>query len=438
MVLSERIGVLQYIFDELVDTSSLNEKRDIVNHVPAELKEDFEFCIECLNGVHKFGFTYEPCTGDGNVILVSSVKELLEYLLEPYRTKNLTQWNINLHIARTHPYAEFLEQIVNRTLKLGIGKSILPKDGLSAMLAKKYEGKVKYSRGGYFVTEKLDGNRCIARYDGTKWIFTSRNGKIMHVDFDMSGLPTEYVYDGEVLAPPQVQMSNSIYNMIVNNVGESRKFEGVFNSTSGLINQHTLNKKLVYNIFDIMIDGVSYINRRDELDNISCRCELGDDVRILPVLARFNDASELNDNIANILNKVVDVGGEGVMINLANGSYLHKRTDELLKFKMVQSMDMKVTSVLHGSGKYEGMIGAIYCKATTPDGKEISCSVGSGLSDRQRLEWVIDANRILGKIVEVAYFDVSQNSEDKGTNRYSLRFPRLKKVREDKSETSVF
>lgn len=438
MTFTERICYLQEVFDDIMDTTSLNEKRDIIDSIPAELKEDFEFCVECLNGIHKFGYTYEPYKLANEFIVVKTVKEVLEYLLEPVRTKNLTQWNIQFHVSRTYPWKEFFEPIVNRTLKLGIGKSILPKDGLSAMLAKKYEGKIKHSKGGYYVTEKLDGNRCIASYDGTKWVFTSRNGKPMHVNFDMSDLPKEYVYDGEILAPQQVTMSEAIYDMIVKGEGEARKFKSVFNSTSGLINQHTLNKQVVYNIFDIMVDGISYADRRDELEAINSVFNSSKDVRILPCIARFENASDLHNNIRHILEKVVGVGGEGIMINTADGKYLHKRTDELLKFKLVQTMDMEVTSVAYGTGKYENMIGHIYCKSVMPDGKIVTCAVGSGLSDKQRLDWAIDANRILGKIVEVSYFDISQNSNDKGSEYYSLRFPRLKKVREDKSETSVY
>ena len=416
----------------------MNEKRDIVNNIPNELREDFDFIIGCLNGIYKFGYTYEPVKPCGDVRNENNtVKDVLEFLLEPVKMHNLTQSNIARYTSQVYPWRHFFEPIINRTLKLGIGKSVLPKDGLSAMLAKKYEGKVKYSKGGYFVTEKLDGNRCIARYDGTKWVFTSRNGKPMHVNFDMSGLPKEYIYDGEILAPQQVTMSNAIYDMIVNGEGEARKFEGVFNKTSGLINQHTLNKQLIYNILDIMTDDVNYVDRRLELDNIG-KFELSNDVRILPCLARFDNDVDLRANLGYLLNKVVDVGGEGLMINTGSGKYLHKRTDELLKFKMVKTMDMKVTDFYYGTGKYEGMVGGITCEAETPDGKRIFCNVGSGLSDEDRLNWVLNPNRIRGKIVEVAYFDISQSSEDKGTNRYSLRFPRLKKVRYDKYETSIY
>ena len=438
---NERVHVLSYVFDELQDTTSLNEKRRIVNEIPEELKEDFEYCVECLNGLHIFGYKYYPCNLNGDRRNDhNTIKDLLEFLQEPIKQKNLTESNIAKYISQTYKWHEFLEPIVNRELKLGIGKSILPKDGLAPMLAKKYEGKIRPSQGGYYITEKLDGNRCIARYDGEKWVFTSRNGKPMHVNFDMSGLPKEFVYDGEKLAPNQVAMSSDIYNYIAFDVNMTKEFTNGFNSTSGLINRHSLDKKLIYNIFDVMIDDAPYKERRCILDAIDfdLKCTMSTNVRILPVLARFESASELDENIKHILHKIVKCGGEGLMINLAGGLYNHKRSDQLLKYKEVQTMDMKVTAIQWGTGKYLGLVGAIHCYAKDDKGNTYSCDVGSGLSDNQRLHWANHPEDIVGKIVEVAYFSTSQSKDMTGSEIYSLRFPRLKSVRKDKNETSEY
>ena len=438
MTLSDRVYIFKCIFEDLQDTTSINEKRYIVSQMPVELKEDFEFIVECLNGVHKFGYKYYPCSNQGDSRSENNtVKEVLQFLLEPSSQKDLTESNIARHLSQTYKWSDFFEPIVNRELKLGIGKSILPKDGLSAMLAKKYEGKVRPTQGGYYITEKLDGNRCIARFDGERWRFTSRNGKEMHVNFDMSNLPKEFVYDGEILAPGQVAMSQDIYNCIVNGTDAVAANPSQFNATSGMINRHSLDKKLVYNIFDIMLDDEAYTTRRKALDTIA-KGAYHENVRILPVLAHFKDSRELSYSVASILGKVIQSGGEGLMINLGGGLYTHKRTDQLLKYKDVQSMDMEVVSLQWGTGKYEGMVGALLCKARTSDGKVVSCKVGTGLSDEQRLRWAIYPNEIVGKIVEVKYFSLSQSEDLYESNAYSLRFPRLCKVRYDKETTSEY
>ena len=438
MTFEERVDYFTDLFDELQSTNSIVEKHTIIDKIPNELKEDFTFIIECLNGKHKFGYTYKIYQGDtgGTVITPSwTVKQALEYLLEPMNQGDLTQSNIAKHVKETDNWNYFFYSIVNRELKLGIGQSLLPKDGLSPMLAKKYEGSVRHSKLGYYITEKLDGNRCIASYNGERWIFTSRNGKEMHVDFDMSGLPTEFVYDGEVLSPVQVEMSEEIYKVVALNENSKGAFVQAFNTTSGLINTHNKNKNLVYNIFDIMMDYVPYKTRRNALFNLKPE---SNQVRILPVLAYYENLADFYNNVNLILDKVVAIGGEGIMINNGDADYVHKRTDKLLKLKQVQTMDMEVVDYEYGTGKYEGMIGALIARCITDDGKYVVCKVGSGLSDAQRMAWAYNPDKILHKIIEVAYFSLSQDASQLNTMNYSLRFPRLKKVREDKNTTSEY
>lgn len=433
--LSERVYLLGEVIDDLMDTNSLIEKRNIIDAINPELKDDFECIVECLSGVHKFGYTYYPIESYGDKRNENNtIRDIINFLLEPAKKGDLSTPNIRGHIQATYEWAYFFEPIVNRTLKIGIGKSILPKDGLSAMLAKKYEGKIAWSKNGYYITEKLDGNRCIARYDGTRWIFTSRNGKEMHVNFDMGNLPKEYIYDGEIMSPAQVMMSNDIYDFVVNDKFPTALYADNFSSTSGLINRHSTDKKLIYNIFDIMVDMVPYAERRQVLETL----DFGGDTRLVKVLAKLDSSKDLEYISSKILAEVTDIGGEGIMINLGDRTYQHKRTDGLLKMKKVQTMDMKVVSMEWGTGKYEGQVGALLCEAATGDGKIVKCNVGTGLSDEQRLDWSIHPENIIDKIVEIGYFSLSQSSDAKGSRFYSLRFPRLKGVRNDKSETSVY
>lgn len=441
MTLSERCNYFYSIFEDLQDTNSITEKRFIVSKIPEWLREDFDYIIECLNGKHKFGYTYtttpyNACT-DRCVNLNSSVKDVLEWLQEPRIRGDLRQSNIDWYCDQIVEFCWFFEPIVNRTLKLGIGNSILPKDGLAPMLAKKYDGTIKRDSYGYYITEKLDGNRCIASYEDNHWVFRSRNGKLMHVNFDMTDLPTEFVYDGEVMSRSQTIDSMKLTSNLLYGTSDLLVYKNEFNSTSGLINRHSGNKDLVYNIFDIMIDDALYYERREELSRIQSCCEDSGDVRIVPIIAQ-TDFISLNNIASDYLARVCNMGGEGLMINLGSGMYNHKRTDQLLKLKQVQSIDMVVTSIQEGNGKYEYMVGAINCMIDTDDGKHIEVSVGSGLSDEQRADWMLHPEKIIGKIVEIQYFSTSQDGKNKGSNNYSLRFPRLKVVRTDKSTTSQY
>lgn len=438
MNLQQRINYLTYVFALLQDTNSRTEKEQIVKDIDDKYKEDFDFVIECLAGKHKFGYTYKryPFLYNSTVCEMT-VKSVLQFLLTPAKEKDLSTGNIAAYVSLTTNWADFFEPIVNRTLRLGIGESLIEKSIIAPMLAKKFEGDIKFAKDGYFVTEKLDGNRCIASWDGTKWNFTSRNGKEMHVNFDMSGMDKRYVYDGEVLSPLQTNNSRKLEAMLFGRGNDDFKSNDTdFNYTSGMINRHTTDKKLVYNIFDIVDTNSSYVDRRLELEKFNV-IDIGPDVRIVPVLAHYKTADDLKTDVWRLLNKVTDTGAEGLMINLANSNYLNKRTDQLLKLKKVYTMDMKVTDWSYGTGKYENMLGNLYCEAMF-EGKIVTCCVGTGISDEQREQWALYPGDIVGQIVEVSYFSLSQEAINRGTNKYSLRFPRLKRVRTDKNETSRY
>ena len=431
ITLGQRINILKQICFDLQQTTSRLEKERIISTIPDELKEDWQYILEILAGKHKLGYTYDeyyaPHRPQDSLSEIT-FKQYIEPLYEPMRSNNFTELNIIQAMQQCGYATDFIESIVDRELRLGIGPSLLPKDGLAPMLAKKFED-VRLN-GTYFITEKLDGNRCIAKFDGSKWLFISRNGKPLKVDINMGDLPTDVVYDGELLSSQQTYDSNNAYLSIIN--GEKIKpYHGCFNTTSGVINSKYKNKDLVYNIFDIMTDDV-YYKRREFLDSLNC---ISDEIRILPVLS-VNKAGE-EQHIASLLEEITLAGAEGLILNASEAKYQHKRTSDLIKVKNTYTMDMLVKDWEYGTGKYEDMLGAILCTAVTDDGKKIQANIGTGISDAQRELWANDPSLIVGKIVEVSYFSMSQSSGTYGTRLYSLRFPRLKRIRYDKEVTSI-
>lgn len=434
MNLDERIQIFDLLFDALQSTNSRIEKEQEVKtflNIYPELKEDWIYILETLDGKHPIGWTFVPRVNLNEMgRSFNSIKEMIHYC---ETVPNKTQVFTADRERGINAYGYFLAPIVNRTLRLGIGKSLLAKSDITPMLAKKYEGG--FLSGDFVVTEKLDGNRCVAAFnkESGQWEFYSRSGKPMKVDFDMSGFDTDLIYDGEVMSQAQTILSQERFRAILNDTDfalDTKDAQLQFNKTSGLINQHCSGKKgLVYNVFDI-IDSTPYYDRRSMLSEVIT----GPDTRILPVLS----VTRNTDKMKELLGRITQMGGEGIMLNRIDRGYEHKRSDALLKYKQVQFMDMKVTGWYAGTGKYAGLVGGISCVLYTEDGKTITCDVGSGLSDAQRMEWAIDPSRIIGKIVQIGYHELTQSEENIGTNQYSLRFPRLIKVRTDKESTSEF
>ena len=258
MTLFERIELMTQLFSRLEGTSSRNEKILLLERykgLDAQLAKDIEYALEILDGRHKIGFTFYPIKNPDAVIIPEwTLRDFLSrlYLMEDHSESSI--W----HVEHSYgSYGEFVANLVNRTWRLGIGKSQLQKQSISPMLAKKFEPKkpVKGYVGPYYITEKLDGNRCIAAYNESVggWEFYSRSGKPMRVDFDMSDVPLDRIYDGEVMTREQY-LHPSQEN---------------FNGASGVINSHSKDKDLVYIIFDIVDPGLTYSARRALLNGTS-------------------------------------------------------------------------------------------------------------------------------------------------------------------------
>lgn len=452
MTVVGRMRELRNLFLSLEHTSSRIEKEMLISQLKKkypELVDDLNFCFEVLAGQHKINFTLnisDKCPGCGQNLVIDGMcynkdckcydpvgKEFLPMITFKQFCQPLFEMSDHSYMSVNHinnlfrGYGWFLNPLFNREWRLGIGPSQLEKADISPMLAKKYDPDKIPSDDEYYLTEKLDGNRCVARYNFqlSKWEFFSRSGKTLKVDFDMKDLPKEYIFDGEILSIDQIKNPS----------------QENFNTLSGIINSKQGDKtRLIYTIFDLMLN-IPYKERTLVIRGI-CAQKLKDNpstnVMILPLLAICNK-QELNKTVQYYLDLITSKGGEGVMINLGSRSYQHKRTDKLLKVKNVYTMDMEVINVIPGTGKYDGLVGSLECVIYSKNEEpEYHCLVGSGLSDFEREQYAMHPEKIIGKIVEVAYFSLSQDKNTRGTLSYSLRFPRFKGVRSDKNTTSPY
>ena len=136
MTLSERFNTLERLFYLLQTTNSIVEKRQYLKELPAEMSDDVQYVFEVLSGQHKLGYTYVKIDTNDDLPTEFENKTIKEYLA-PLNTCNLlNDWSTGRIIEccqRCRWFGDIVEGIVNRTYKLGIGKSVLPKDGLGAM-----------------------------------------------------------------------------------------------------------------------------------------------------------------------------------------------------------------------------------------------------------------------------------------------------------------
>ena len=132
------------------------------------------------------------------------------------------------------------------------------------------------------------------------------------------------------------------------------------------------------------------------------------------------DLAEAEAHFAEMLKR----GEEGTLLKSKDHVWEDKRSYGLLKMKAIKDADLEVVDWQEGTGKYEGMLGALICQSS--DGK-VEVSIGSGFSDEQRKNFTREAT--VGRIVEVIYNEriTSRNRESD-----SLFLPRFIELREDK------
>ena len=125
--------------------------------------------------------------------------------------------------------------------------------------------------------------------------------------------------------------------------------------------------------------------------------------------------------IFSCLDKERSLGHEGVMINLLDGKYVYGRTTNLLKVKVMQDADLRITGIREGVGKYAGTCGSIVV-----DYRGTEVGVGSGLTDELRREIWNNQEAFIGRVATIRYFE--ETTDANGVP--SIRFPVFECLRE--------
>jgi ATP-dependent DNA ligase len=178
----------------------------------------------------------------------------------------------------------------------------------------------------------------------------------------------------------------------------------------------------IFNVFDILPMSLfskddkvpskhNYTQRRQVLVDMLGHYPKDYVVQLLP---RYLVSSEAE--IDTLYESVRARGLEGLIIK-DDAPYYRRRNHAWMKIKAEETLDLLVTGWEPGTGKYEGMIGALIV-----DHKGVPVNVGSGLSDEFRQN---DPDEIVGRLIEVEFHEITPDG--------SLRHPRYKRFRDDKA-----
>ena len=322
--------------------------------------------------------------------------------------------------------AELLEKLICKDLSIGCDIKTINKEmpnlipEFNVQLANKYFDKPQVVDGKRFaITTKIDGGRIIALKENGKVSFFTRVGQkyegLVDLEDEMSRLmPDNTCLDGEITLLTRGNLSS----------------KECYKETMKIVRTKDPEKHgIKMQVFDWMPADdfkrqhcdIAYMSRRAKLERLFCRasCKY---FELLPLLYIGGDIVKINE----ILEEQVANGEEGIMVNIYDAPYEFKRTNNLLKVKKMDTMDLEIVGFEEGSGRLAGTLGAVLVRYK--EGNVVK--VGSGFSDSMRSEIWANQSDWLGRIAEISYFEESSNA----SGGVSLRFPIFKNFREDKTE----
>ena len=246
-------------------------------------------------------------------------------------------------------------------------------------------------------------------------------------------LPTERVYDGEMVSPQLFKWIEQ--NMLADN-GDKIADRSLFQDAMRKCFAKEVGKDGIFNIFDVVSmnewqtqnakdtyhERLSFLNEgvKPIIDNNDIT-----QMTVVPTSRVFykNNPDDMAE-VIRIFHKFLSWGWEGLMIKSVESVYSWSRTKNLMKMKLMDTADLEVLSVVEGTGAGAGMVGKLVC-----DYKGTILNIGTGkmTADEKKL-YFKDPNKIIGKTIEVAY-----QAESLGKNGEPvLDFARYMKIRKDK------
>lgn len=420
--------ILDYL-EAIKNTQGTNEKKNILQDWYNNNKQQ---CIRVMNFLYNPNIVTNMSTKkirkilSENIWTTCDIKGLDNDVLESimlYLENKCTGTDDNIRYLQSfrdlyvyRQSKEFLELFMCKELAIGLDikaiNSVIPNciNIIEPMLATNYTNvadKLDTSTI-YYVTLKLDGNRCIIdnRNDIPKAY--SRNGvEIKGLDSFLQclNLPKGKIYDGELLPRN------------IDNISSKDQYKEI--SSIMRTKGEKPKDKITYHIFDIIDYELPYMQRRNFIDNI----ENTEYQQICEVLYK----GQISGAIFKLLDEVVESGQEGLMANDITGMYESKRVKSILKFKKFNIVDLKCIGVEQGEKKYANTLGAIICEY-----KGNTVKVGSGFTDSQRDYYWENQDEIIGRVVEIQYFEETQDKQ----GNLSIRFPVYCGVRELGKEVS--
>lgn len=340
-------------------------------------------------------------------------------------------------ICKDDEEKETFRKLVCKNYPMGLKEGIVNKavPGLvptyEVMLADRYydlndNRKKKIFKPGreFALQEKLDGFRLTIHKNGNDVRCVSRQGKLItglnEIENEARKFDVDnFVLDGEILLTERENIPSKLQ----------------YKATSKIVSSKEENKTgVTINVFDWVTTDVwnsqksvtPYSVRYSELEshikssNINTKL-----IHLVENLYIGSDESVIDTMIVDAKAKE----WEGLMIRFMDSPYTWKRSKDLLKVKPFKELDAYIVGYEEGTNANAGRLGALLCEVEY-EGKKLKFKVGGGYSEDERIDFWNRKGELVGRIMSVQYFEITQNTT---TMEYSVRFPEFLELKEEGS-----
>lgn len=322
--------------------------------------------------------------------------------------------------ATQEEWNDWYRRILIKDLRCGVSEKTVNKVApgtvpiFGCMLAHDGAKHPKKIVGECIIEYKYDGVRVIAIVQNGSATLYSRNGKLLnnfpHIEEALS--KPEYndiVFDGEVMSEDFQSLMKQVHRK------EGAQTQDAYLALFDVLSYEEFkNGKCELNAYD----------RKEQLEVL--QTSLPECIRVVDYTLIDFDTEQGKAQFQKMNKTALDEGYEGLMIKPKQAIYECKRSHAWLKIKPFIEVTLKVVAVEEGTGKNEGLLGALVVEGED-DGKFFHLNVGSGLTDENREQIWANQDAVIGQLVEIRA-DAATQSQD-ADDTWSLRFPRFKTFR---------
>ena len=427
--MKEDLKVLQAFVNKMKDTSSLNEKKVIIDSI-----KNNKFITKALNYAldpyKKYYVTSKTCKKNSDICDMNSIYDDVFGLLDDLNDRVYTGHDaiamVNAFVTEHKEYEDLIFSIIDRNLEIRASESVINKvipnliPTFDVALANKFDPKRVNWDDVWFASRKLDGVRCITvvGLDGEVKCYSRVGNEFETLQVVKDAVKqlgvVGVVFDGEICLMDKD--GNEDFQGIMKQI--KRKNHTITNP------KYVMFDYLTKSEFDSKESTATLAERIARFSKLDERIEDQESLSVLEQIVVNDD-----DHFAALKSKAEDKGFEGVMLR-KNVGYEGKRSQNLLKVKKFFDAEYVVRSIDHedhriirdGKEVTVRMMSQAYIMH-----KGFSVAVGSGWNQEQRLKYEANPELIIGKTITVQYFEETKNQQ----GELSLRFPTVKHVYEN-------